>query len=181
MKRKSVRSQLKDQTEESVMTLTGNKKQFGGLSWWLSWYRICLQCRRSGFDPWVRKILTQYCSKFSKGFFKNGPHPKKNFFKFLKKKESTVSCLFERTNWYRWIINIQYLVCLLYVLSCVRLFSTPWTVAYQAPLSMGIPRQEYWSGLLCPPPVDLPNPEIKPRSPTLLVDSLPAELPGKPG
>ena len=39
---------------------------------------------------------------------------------------------------------------------------TPWTVACQAPLSLGFSRQEYWSGLPCPPPGDLPNPEIKP-------------------
>ena len=39
-----------------------------------------------------------------------------------------------------------------------------WTVARQAPLSMGFSRQEYWSGLPCPPPGDLPDPGIKPRS-----------------
>ena len=50
-------------------------------------------------------------------------------------------------------------------LSRVRLFETPWTVAYQAPLSMGFSRQEYWSGLPVPSPRDLPNPEIKPGSP----------------
>ena len=44
------------------------------------------------------------------------------------------------------------------LLSCVRHFATPWTVAYQAPLSMGFSRQEYWSGLPCPSPGDLPNP-----------------------
>ena len=51
--------------------------------------------------------------------------------------------------------------------------------AHQAPLSMGFSRQEYWSGLLCPSPGDLPNTGIKPRSPTLQADSLPFELPGK--
>ena len=54
-----------------------------------------------------------------------------------------------------------------YVLSCfgcVRLFVTLWTVACQAPLSMGFSRQEYWSGLPCPFPGDLPNPGIKPVS-----------------
>ena len=56
---------------------------------------------------------------------------------------------------------------------------TPWTVAHQVPLSMEFSRPEYRSGLPCPPPEDLPNPEIKPRSPTLQADSLPAELPGK--
>ena len=47
----------------------------------------------------------------------------------------------------------------------VQLFATPWTVAHQAPLSMGFSRQEYWSGLPFPPPGDLPNPGIKPASP----------------
>ena len=64
--------------------------------------------------------------------------------------------------------------------SHVQLFVTPWTVACQAPLFMGLSRQEYWSGLPCPPPGDLPNTGIKPRSPALQTDSLPAEPPGKP-
>ena len=51
-------------------------------------------------------------------------------------------------------------------LSCVRLFATPWTVAYQAP-SMGFSRQEYWSRLPFPSPGDLPDPGIEPRFPTL--------------
>ena len=109
-----------------------------------------------------------------------------------------------------------------YSLSQVWLFVTLWTAVRQAPLSMGfsVPWEEYWSGLPCPPPGDLPNPGIKPRSPilqaafftslatreaqeywsalpfpspgelpdpaiklgspALLMDSLPAELPGKP-
>ena len=49
------------------------------------------------------------------------------------------------------------------------------TVALQVPLSMGFLRQEYWSGLPFPPPGDLPNPGIKPSSPTLQVDYLPSE------
>ena len=49
-------------------------------------------------------------------------------------------------------------------LSHVRLFATPWTVAHQAPQSVGFPRQEYWSGLPCPDPPDLPDPGIKPMS-----------------
>ena len=51
------------------------------------------------------------------------------------------------------------------VLSHVRLFATPWTVASQAPLSMGFSRQEYWSELPFPSPGDLPDPEIKPVTP----------------
>ena len=52
-------------------------------------------------------------------------------------------------------------------LSRVRLFATPWTVAYQAPLSMGFSKQQYWSGLPFPSPGDLPNPGIEPGSSTL--------------
>ena len=51
-----------------------------------------------------------------------------------------------------------------FVLSHAQLFATPWTGACQAPLSMGFPRQEYWSGLPFPPPGDLPDPGIKPVS-----------------
>ena len=59
-------------------------------------------------------------------------------------------------------------------------FATPWTVACQAPLSMGFSRQEYWSGLPFPSPGNPPYPGIKPRSPALQADSLPTELQGKP-
>ena len=63
-------------------------------------------------------------------------------------------------------------------LSRVRLFVIPWTVAYQAPPSMGCSRQEYWSGLPFPSPGDLPNPGIEPWSPTLEADALTSEPPG---
>ena len=56
---------------------------------------------------------------------------------------------------------------------------TPWTVARQAPLSMGFSRQEYWNELPFPSPGDLPNSGTEPRSPALQVDSLPTEPPGK--
>ena len=46
-------------------------------------------------------------------------------------------------------------------------FATPWTAGHQAPLSMGFPRQENWSGLPFPPPEDLPDPGIEPMSPAL--------------
>ena len=52
------------------------------------------------------------------------------------------------------------------MLSCVRLFVTPWIAAHQAPLSMGFFWQEYWSGVPFPPLGDLPDPGIKPMSPT---------------
>ena len=58
--------------------------------------------------------------------------------------------------------------------------ATLWTVAHQAPLSMGFFRQEYWSGLPFPSPGDLPNPQIERGSPALWADSSPSEPPGKP-
>ena len=51
-----------------------------------------------------------------------------------------------------------------FVFSHVQFFATPWTVACQAPLSMGFSRQEYWSGLPFPPPGDVPDPGIEPVS-----------------
>ena len=62
----------------------------------------------------------------------------------------------------------------------VQLFARPWTVAYQAPPSMGFSRQEYWSGVPFSSPGDLPNPGIEPGSPALPADALPSEPPGKP-
>ena len=62
-------------------------------------------------------------------------------------------------------------------LSRVRLFATLWTIAYQAPPSMGYSRQEYWSGLPFPAPEDLPDPGIEPRAPALRAEALTSELP----
>ena len=64
--------------------------------------------------------------------------------------------------------------------SCVQLFATPWTVTYQAPLSMGFSRQEYWNGLPFPSPGDLPDPGTEPVYPALQADALTSEPPGKP-
>ena len=66
------------------------------------------------------------------------------------------------------------------LLSRVQLFATLWTVAYQAPLSMGFSRQEYFSGLPFPSPGDLPDPGIEPWSPELQANGLTSEPPGKP-
>ena len=62
-------------------------------------------------------------------------------------------------------------------LSRGRLFATPWTVAYQAPPSMGFSTQACWSGLPFPSPGDFPDPGIEPGSPTLQADALPSEPP----
>ena len=70
-------------------------------------------------------------------------------------------------------------VCYAQSLIHVRLFVTPWAVAHQAPLSIEFSRQEYWCGMPCLPPGDLPDPGVGLGSPALQVDSLPGELPGK--
>ena len=70
----------------------------------------------------------------------------------FKRLNSSMSCLF------------TYSLCVLSHFSRVQLFAIPWMVARQAPLSMGFYRQQYWSGLPCPPPGDLPGPETEPTS-----------------
>ena len=68
--------------------------------------------------------------------------------------------------------------------NCIQLFATLWTIAHQAPQSMEFPRQEYWSGLPCPPPEDIHDPGMEPASLTSLLQlqagSLPLVSPGKP-
>ena len=73
------------------------------------------------------------------------------------------------------------MLCRAYVLSCVRLFVTLWTVARQALLSVGFSRQEYWSRLPFPSPEVLPNPGIELASPALADGFFITEPPGSPG
>ena len=76
--------------------------------------------------------------------------------------------------------HTSFLLSSLKLLSHVLLFVTLWTIAYQASLSMGFSRQEYWSGLPFPSPGDLSNPGIKSRFSGLEADTLTSESPGKP-
>ena len=78
------------------------------------------------------------------------------------------------------VVCVQWNVCALSHFSRVRLFATLWIVAHQAPLSVGFSRQEYCSGLSCPPPGDLPNPRTEPVAPALQADSLPLSHGGSP-
>ena len=76
-----------------------------------------------------------------------------------------------------------FLLCCVCVCVCAQSYLTlaiPWTVAQKFPLSMGLSRQEYWSGLLFPPPGELTNPGIKPTSPALAGGFFITETPGKP-
>ena len=81
-------------------------------------------------------------------------------------------------NWKEGVYALH--ACVLSGFSRVRLLATLRTVAHQAPLSMRFSRQEYWGGLPCPPPGDLPNPGIKPQFLALQVDSLPLSHGGNP-
>ena len=95
----------------------------------------------------------------------------------------SVECPFLWTGCFKTSIREQLTpchACVLSPFSRVQLFDTPWTVARQAPLSMGFSRQEYWSGLLFPAPGDLPDPGIEPRSPALTGRFFITLLPGKP-
>ena len=76
--------------------------------------------------------------------------------------------------------NLRVSLCVLSHFSHVWLFAILWTVAHRAPLPMEFLRQEYLSGLPCPPPGDLLDPRIEPTSLVLQADSLPTEPPGKP-
>ena len=75
----------------------------------------------------------------------------------------------------RWSVKVK-----VKLLSRGQIFATPWTVAYEAPPSMGFSRQEYWSGVPLPSPGDLPNPGIESESPALEADTSTSEPPGKP-
>ena len=82
-----------------------------------------------------------------------------------------------------WLFGLEqltlYNICMLSGFSCIWRCVTLWTVAHQAPLSMGFSRQEYWSGLPCLPPGTLPNPEIKSMFPHWQAGSLPLKCPLK--
>ena len=82
-----------------------------------------------------------------------------------------------------WVFILLFSACVLSCFSRVQLFETPWTVAPQAPPSMGFSRQEYWSGVPCPPPGGPPHPGTgltPPVFPALQADSLPLSCLGSP-
>ena len=105
-------------------------------------------------------LLVICLSSLENRLFSSFPHFLIEFFIYIL---NCMSCLYE------WVK----------LLSCVRLFATPWDVAYQAPPSMAFSKQEYWSGLPFPSPGDLPNPGLESRSPALAGRFFPTELGGK--
>ena len=94
------------------------------------------------------------------------------FYKWQQSQESRLGGI-TLNEWTLW-----WLLCILSRFSHVHLFSTPVDCSHQTSLSMGFSRQEYWSGLPCPPPGDLPNPGVETLSPALYADSLSTEPPG---
>ena len=98
---------------------------------------------------WTRISVTVVSHQATSGTHRHAPPP------------SILNCLhlhlWSQKVWVACLVR----VCMLGLFSRVQLCVTPWTVAHQAPLSMGFSRQEYWSGLPCPPPGDFPNPGIE--------------------
>ena len=139
----------------------------------------CRSCRRLGFNPWVRKSPRRRKWQSTQILLPGKSHGQRSLVGYSpwgRKSETQLSThikLWPVVGEIRKGLKVK-------LLSCVRLFATPWTVAHQASQSMEFSRQEYWSGLPFPSPGDLPNPGIEPRSPTLQVDALPSEPPGKP-
>ena len=131
--------------------------------------RICLQCGRPGFDPWIGKIPWRREWLPTPAFWPREFH---GLYSLLGCKDSDMTERFSVSHTY---------VCVM--LSHFQLFVTPWTTACQVPLSMAFSRLGYWNGLLFPPPRDLPDPRTEPaspESPALSGGFLTTELPGKP-
>ena len=131
------------------------------------------KCRRHkscGFSPWVGKIPWRRKWQPTPVFLPGESHGQRNL-------AGWSPWVAKSQTWLKWLTKDTLKAS---SLSCVQLFATPWTVAYQAPPSMGFSRQECWSGLPFPSPGDLPHPGIEPGSPALQADALPSEPPGKP-
>ena len=132
-------------------------------------------CGRHGFDPWVGKIPSRRAWQPTSSCLEN-PYGQRSLAGYNPwgHKESDMT---EQLS--TWIFECLKVKVKVKSPSRVRLFATPWTVAYQTPPSMGFSRQEYWSGLPFPSPGDLSNPGIKPGSPAFQADALTSEPPGK--
>ena len=125
------------------------------------------RCQRHEFDPWVRKVPWRRHGNPPQYPCLENPRDRGAWW-------ATVHGITKTSTWLKllsthvcpvvFIIFQLFSLCVWCVLSHVQLFATPWTVACQAPLSMGFSRQEYWSGLPFTSPGDLPNPGIEPKS-----------------
>ena len=132
-------------------TITTTRK---GLPWWLNWLKkIHWQCRRPWFDPWVWKIPWRREWLPTPIFLPREFHVRRSLVGYSPwghkeldtAEQLTVSPPQKHLSWYG-VVCVSMLNCF----SHVWLFAALWTVAHQAPLSMGFSRQEYWIGLPCP-------------------------------
>ena len=136
---------------------------------WHSW--ITLQVHKTASEKWVTKPTLMMMWLASE----TTDH------KITKRRATQMESLVSFLVWRRQIFSMLLdTYCAVLGHSVMSKSATSWTVARQAPLSMEFSSQEYWSGLPCPPPGDLPNPGIEPRSLALQADSLPSELSEKP-
>ena len=139
------------------------------------------------FNPWVGKILWRRKWQPTPVFLSGKSHGQRNLAAYSPwcHKESDTTEPLNNINHKVFLISLQIpwvmLLLLLSHFSRVRLLATPWTAAYQAPLPMGFPRQEYWSGLPFLSPSNLPDPSgVKHPSPPSAGRFFTTELPGKP-
>ena len=128
----------------------------------------CRRHKRCGSDPWVGKIPWRRAWQPAPAFLP-GESPWTD-----EPGKATVHRVTKSWTWLKWLSTHE-----VKLFSRVQLFVIPWTIAYQAPLSLGFSRQEYWSGLPFPSPGDLPNRGIEPGSPVLQADALPSEPPAR--
>ena len=131
---------------------------------------------------WPNSWIFEYLSQRNKKFCLHKRLYKDIHFRFFKNNTLKLEDAEFIQKWMtKEAVVYQILELLLFCCSIVSNSSvTPWTVAYQSPVSMGFPRQEYWSGLTFPSAGDLPNPGIGPVSPALASGFFTPESPGKP-
>ena len=126
--------------------------------------------KKLSFCRWISSFSSTICWKdylYTKSFFKDQSTMRVYCWAIL---------FYQSIFIFFWQNHIVLIIVKVKLPSRVRLFATPWTVAYQASPSMGFSRQEYWGGLPFPSLADLPDPGIKPGSPALQADALPSEL-----
>ena len=192
-----MRSWIFEKTQfQVVWTSTQDSEEVSNIKYvlWLVMSLVALAVKNSsdneedvrlGFDPWVRKVpwrrtyqthssILAFRHDWSElAHIANSRRTLKPVGEWLGDEERCQKFHFPYLLRKEWVKRVK-------SLSRVWFFATPWTVAYQAPPSMGFSRQECWSGLPFPSPGDLPDPGIEPGSPTLQADALLSEPQGKP-
>ena len=145
---------------------------------WCVWGFVCVCVHKYVYAPKWSTCISIACIKKTKQNITNLPNSNKILRLWYRLQHSLSNNGNHKNSIY--LYNCTNLCCCCVSCSVVSDYETLWIVAHQAPLFMGFPRQEYWSGLPFPSPGDLPNPGIKPGSPVSQADSLPPEKPGRP-